>query len=113
VPKSAVALRSRTSLVIDIEAVRRGQIRWLCLEQLDHARPDVMTDLALLAIIQVVYPNAQHVELRRELDYLKRSFLLTIEVNGEMWHLNLTYQGIDIVEYTSTCPDGIKRPLRH
>lgn len=108
--KSAVALRSTTSIGIDIEAVRRRQIRWLCLEQLDHARPDVMTDLALLAIIQVVYPNARHIELRRELDYLKLSSLLTIEVNNEIWHLNLTCQGVDVVEYTSTCPDGIGRP---
>lgn len=108
--KPAIALRNTPLVGIDIEAVRRGQIRWLCLEQLDRIRPDVMTELALLAIIQVVYPNASHIELRRELDYLKLCTLLTISSKLDMWHLTLTYQGIDVVEYTSECPDGIGRP---
>lgn len=110
--KSAAALRDTSVVGIDTEAVRREQIRWLCLYQLDSVRPDVMTDLALLAVIQAVYPNANHIELRRELDYLKLCTLLTITSKRDIWHLTLTYQGVDVVEYTSECPDGIGRPSR-
>jgi len=109
VPKSA-ALRNIPTIGIDFEAVRRGHIRWLCLYQIDAVRPDVLTDVALLALIQTVYLDASHIELKRHLDYLKLCTLLTVGVKGKMWHLKLTYQGVDIVEYTSACPDGISRP---
>lgn len=90
--------------------IRREQVRWFCLCQLDRARPEAMTDEALLALVQAVYPDASRTELRREADYLKMRELLTITVKGGVWHMKLTWQGIDIVEYTTSCPAGICRP---
>lgn len=77
------------------ETVRREQMRGLCLGALDSARPNVMTDLALLPLINRVYPDADRAELRRELDYLALSDMLTIHINFEIWHLKLTGLGIN------------------
>ncbi len=90
--------------------IRRERMRWFCLCQLDQARPEAMTDEALLALVQAVYPDTSRTELRREADYLKMRELLMITVKGGVWHMKLTWQGIDIVEYTTSCPAGIGRP---
>ena len=92
--------------------IRREQIRWFCLRQLDRVRPGAATDEALLALVQAIYPDATRTELRREADYLKMRELLTLTDESGIWHLKLTYQGIDIVEYTTSCPAGISRPLQ-
>lgn len=91
--------------------VRREHMRWLCLQHLDDSRPEKMVDLALLALIRSVYPDTDRRELRRELDYLALQGLLTIAEKEERWRLKLTYQGVDVVEFTSHCPPGIGRPV--
>lgn len=90
--------------------VRREHLRWLCLRHLDVVRPERMADLALLALIQSVYADADIVELRRQLDYLEMQNLLTITGKDGHWQIKLTHQGVDLVEYTSHCPPGIGRP---
>lgn len=90
--------------------IRREHIRWLLLLHLDTARPEKTTDLALLAGIQAIYSSASRRELRRELDYLALKSLLTIREKSGIWQLKLTFQGIDVVEFTSDCPAGIRRP---
>lgn len=69
-----------------------------------------MADAALLPLIQAVYPDAGSRELRRELDYLMECGLLTIAEEHETWRLKLTREGIDLVQYTTSCPPGIGRP---
>lgn len=90
---------------------RREQIRWLGLVHLDMARPQQMTDAALLAAVRAVYPDANQRELQRELDYLMERGLLAIVDDSGIWRLKLTYQGIDIVQFTTPCPPGIGRPI--
>lgn len=90
--------------------VRRGHARWLCLIHLDAARPEAISDAALLALVRSVYPDALMAELRRELDYLAMLGLVTVTDTGGVWHSKLTWQGVDIVEYTAPCPPGIHRP---
>lgn len=100
-PDEAFALRK----------VRREHLRWLVLRWLDASRPEKVADVALLAIAQTVYADATIQELRRELDYLADQHLLHLSEKGGRWYLKLTYQGVDVVEYTSQCPAGVARPI--
>lgn len=90
--------------------IRREHVRWLCLVETGRVRPELLVDLALLAIVRAVYADATIKELRRELDYLAMQNLLTITSNGSRWQLKPTYQGVDVVEFTSPCPSGVGRP---
>ena len=92
------------------ERTRREQIRWVSLQHLDEVRPQQVTDAALLPLIQAVYPTATGRELQRELDYLMACGLVTIGDEYGIWRLKLTKEGIDIVQYTTPCPQGIGRP---
>ncbi|MDF1483712.1 hypothetical protein PY257_00635 [Ramlibacter sp. H39-3-26] len=114
-PKSAAATTfavfgSLPALVAGQQRAKREQVRWLSLLHLDAARPQQMADAALLPLVQSVYADVTTHELRRELDYLAEHGLLVITAYHELWRLKLTYQGIDIVEYTTPCPPGIGRP---
>lgn len=93
-----------------LERVRREHVRWLCLVYLDHFRPAPTKDTALLAAVQADYPDATLLELRRSLDYLESHGLLAVKERGDRWLLKLTWQGIDLVEYTSPALLGIGRP---
>lgn len=110
VPKPAIASAPESLLTLHV-MVRHEQLRWVSLQQLDVARPEAMTDEALLGLARSVYPDASSRELRRELDYLEDHGLLRIERRSDFWHLKLTWQGVDVVEYTSECPAGIGRPF--
>lgn len=90
--------------------VRREHLRWQCLVYLDTVRPSTMMDSALLPLIRSGYPDATGIELRRALDYLELRGLLGIEKTDAGWGLRLTYQGIDVVDFTSACLPGIGRP---
>ena len=94
-----------------LRKVRREHLRWSALRWLDASRPEKMADEALLAIVQTIYADATIQELRRELDYLADQNLLHVSEKGGRWYLKLTYQGVDVVEYTSQCPAGIARPF--
>lgn len=110
---TAVAVSARVAeppLVAVGQRVRRGQVRWLCLLNLDAARPEQMRERALLALVRDVYPDASAHELRRELDYLSMHGLLSIEMGRTQWRVKLSWRGIDVVEYTCECPAGIGRP---
>ena len=89
---------------------RREHIRWLSLLLINEARPAAPTDSNMLACIQSEYHDATIAELRKELDYLRLRGLLTLTESFPRWHLHLTYQGVDIVEYNSSDVVGIARP---
>lgn len=94
-----------------VAKVRRETMRWLILNTVNISRPQGMYTEALLPIIQAVYPDATHLELRRELDYLEERELLAIEKDPlDRWFLNLRRYGIEVVEYTCPCDPGIARP---
>ena len=113
--KSTVAVpkdQAAGSNVVTLQArVRHEHVRWLSLLHLDVSRPEKMADLALLALIQTVYPDATLRELRRELDYLADHELLKVTEKSGGWYLKLTWRGVDLVEFTSPCPPGIGRPV--
>lgn len=92
------------------QRVRRETIRWLLLKKLDRARPKHASETALLTDLRQHWPDSDLAETRRELDYLKLRGLLVIKKKAGTWLAKLTREGIDLVEYTSTCDPGIARP---
>jgi hypothetical protein len=91
--------------------VRRESLRWFLLTALNHARPQGMYTEALLPIMQSVYPDATHLEIRTELDYLQERGLVEIAKDPtDRWFARLDRYGIDVVEYTVPCDPGIARP---
>lgn len=97
--------------MIDMKKVRRETIRWQALLTLNNGRPIGAWEIVVLSVIQASYPDATHMEVRRELDYLEERSLVEIHREpGGRWHAKLTRAGIDLVEYTTECDPGIARP---
>ena len=99
---------------IDLEKVRREEIRWRLLKALDAGRPHSVTEALLLAVLDDVHLTVTELELRRELDYLRDRGLVTItgEIDND-WQADLTRDGIDVVEYTVEVEPGIARPPKN
>lgn len=96
---------------VDLLRVRREAMRWHLLTTINVARPDGIYTEALLPVIQSVYPNATHKEVRVELDYLEAREMLTIKRDPvDRWFVDLTRWGIDFVEYAIDAQPGISRP---
>lgn len=94
-----------------ITKARREAIRWHLLSAINVSRPIGIYTEALLPIIQSVYPDATHQEIRRELDYLEeREMVRIIRDPMERWFVDLTRTGIDFVEYTIEAQPGVARP---
>ena len=90
---------------------RREAMRWHLLSATNVSRPVGIYTEALLPIIQSVYPDATHQEVRRELDYLEERELCKIHRDPmDRWFVDLTRCGIDYVEYTVDSQPGIARP---
>lgn len=99
---------------IDVTRVRREDLRWQLLLTLNNARPLGTFEEVLLSVARAVYPDATHIEIRRELDYLEHRALVRIDRRPDgRWHADLTREGIDIAEYTSDCQPGIARPAKY
>ena len=90
---------------------RREAIRWHLLSAIDLSRPVGIYTEALLPIINSVYPDATHQEIRRELDYLEARETVRIDRDPmDRWFVDLTRTGIEFVEYTIDAQPGIARP---
>ncbi|MEG0149207.1 MAG: hypothetical protein RR701_07475 [Comamonas sp.] len=90
---------------------RREAMRWHLLSAINVSRPVGIYTEALLPIIQSVYPDATHQEVRRELDYLEERELCKIRRDPmDRWFVDLSRCGIDYVEYTIEAQPGIARP---
>ena len=90
---------------------RREAMRWHLLSATNVSRPVGIYTEALLPIIQSVYPDATHQEVRRELDYLEERELCKIHRDPmDRWFVDLSRCGIDYVEYTIDAQPGIARP---
>ena len=90
---------------------RREAMRWHLLSAINVSRPVGIYTEALLPIIQSVYPDATHLEVRRELDYLEERELCKIHRDPmDRWFVDLSRCGIDYVEYTIDAQPGIARP---
>lgn len=91
--------------------IRREAIRWHLLSAINLSRPIGIYTEPLLAIIQSVYPDATHQEVRVHLDYLEEREMVKIKKDPmDRWAVDLTRTGIDCVEYTIDCQPGVARP---
>jgi len=94
-----------------IARARRGAIRWHLISAANVSRPVGIYTEALLSIIQSVYTDATHKEIRTELDYLEERKLVKIQRDPtDRWFVDLTRDGVDVAEYTVECDPGIDRP---
>jgi hypothetical protein len=95
-----------------LQKARREAIRWHLLSIANISRPEGINTSAMLPVIQGVYPDATHSEIRCEIDYLAERDLVTIKQDPlDSWVVKLTRYGIDVVEYTVDVEPGINRPL--
>ena len=99
------------TFAIAVLKARREAIRWHLLSAVNLSRPVGIFTEALLPIIQSVYPDATHKEIRRELDYLEAREMVTIARDPtDRWFVDLTRTGIEFVEYTIDAQPGVARP---
>ena len=90
---------------------RREAMRWHLLSAINVSRPVGIYTEALLPIIQSVYPDATHQEIRKELDYLEAREMCVIARDPmDRWFVDLTRTGIEFVEYTIDAQPGVARP---
>ncbi len=98
-------------MYIDMARIRRENIRWHLLSAVNLSRPVGIYTEALLPIVQSVYGDATHQEVRRELDYLEEREMVRIARDPtDRWFVALTRTGIDFVEYTIEGQPGVARP---
>lgn len=99
---------------IDMERARVEQIRWICLDALQHGRPYPVAEPLILGAIQGVPIQCSALDLRRELDYLADRGLVSLKrLEGSPWQAEITRAGVDVVEYTVAVDPGIARPRKY
>jgi hypothetical protein len=100
--------------MVDHQKIRRETLRWNILLTLNNARPIGAYEELIQSTVQAVFGDATAMEVRRELDYLADRALihLTKEPSGR-WFSDLSRDGVDVVEYTTTCDPGIGRPAKY
>ena len=99
---------------IDLLKTRRSSMRWHLMNALDKARPIGAMDTLLLDVMREIYPDATPNEPHQQMDYLEDLGMIDVvkQPDGH-WHGCLTAKGVDVVEYTSDCPQGIARPAKY
>lgn len=102
------------SIKLDMDKVRRENLRWLMLLGLHNAAPYGAYEEILLSIAHAMYPDATQLEVRRALDYLEDRRMVELDKRPDgRWHADMTRLGTDIAEYTAQCDPGIARPERY
>lgn len=100
--------------MVDLEKVRRENMRWMVLLTLHNASPIGAYEELVLSTLQAVHQDTTPLEVRRQLDYLADRGLVQLrkEPAGRWW-ADLTRDGTDVVEYTVECDPGIARPPKY
>lgn len=101
-------------MTIDLNKVRRENLRWYLLLALYNARPEEVCEEIVQGTMWAIYPDASPLEVRQQLDYLSDRELVELrkEPSGRWW-ADLTRYGTDIVEYTVDVEPGIARPVKY
>jgi hypothetical protein len=96
---------------IDIEQKRREEARWRILRMLDAGRPiGCSEDILRRGLNDIKIPFSAN-EVRREMQYLRDRDLIILEgEDSDTWFGQLTWHGIDFIEYTIPAEPGIARP---
>lgn len=94
----------------NLQATRRYQLRWAILAALYSTRFEQASDSVLHSMLHSQW-QATMKEIRAELDYLANAKLLNVERHAVHWQSQLTWHGVDFVEYTvDDKREGIARP---
>ncbi|WP_229765763.1 hypothetical protein [Stenotrophomonas maltophilia] len=102
------------SIKLDMDRVRREQLRWVMLLALHNASPYGAFEEILISTAQALHPDATQLEVRRALEYLKDRCMVSLDKKPDgRWWADLTRLGTDIVEYTAQCEPGIARPEKY
>lgn len=96
--------------VYDIARAEREHLRWIILSALWHSNPYGCNEQILVRTAQDVPLRVTSDMVRRESDYLKNRGLIEINQENPLWHMKLTANGVDVVEYREASPSGIARP---
>lgn len=97
---------------LDYEKARREELRWLILRALSAARPVGTSESIIRNAVEPVVADVTLTEIRRELDYLEKRDLVSVERDRPAWFARINNHGIDLVEYTVDCRPGIARPKK-
>lgn len=99
---------------LDPVRARRELMRWYLLLAIYHARPESVCEAILEGTIRALYADTTAVEIRQQLDYLAHRELIALrkEPAGRWW-VELSRDGVDLVEYTTDCQPGIARPAKY
>lgn len=92
------------------EANRRELTRWLVLMTAHVCRPLDAPFQTILRVVQEAYKNASEHEIKLAVEYLKKSGHVIHRCEKGFNFVELTRQGIDMVEYTIPAEPGIYRP---
>lgn len=100
---------------VDVTKIRRESMRWYLLTSLNHGEPIGCGDVMLKSIMEEIFtPPVTATELHQQLAYLEKCELVIVDKKPDgHWHARLTAQGINVVEYASGCPEGVKRPPKY
>lgn len=99
---------------LDPARTRRETLRWYLLLAIYHARPNEACEAIIEATLRSLYPDTTALEIRQQLDYLAHRRLIELrkEPAGRWW-VELSRDGVDVVEYTTDCEAGIARPIKY
>lgn len=93
------------------EYLRRQEIRWRILRVADIGRPMPVSESLMWRALDDAALLLTAKELRREILYLQDKKLLRFEVNPrDKGSIELTADGVDVVEYSAPAPVGVERP---
>jgi hypothetical protein len=96
--------------LIDIARAEREQLRWLVLAALWHARPYGATEDLLLRCAAEIPLRAGVADVRRELDWLAKRELVTLDRDGPVWQAAIDAAGEDVYDHRVPAPSGLARP---
>ena len=89
-------------------------IRWNVLVAANSARPAPVSETLVLSMIQAIPIECDATQLRREFDYLEGRGLISVKrLEVAPWLIGLSWEGVDLVDYTAESVPGIARPKKY
>lgn len=92
---------------------QREEARWRILRTIYAGRPIALLDTMIWRTLHDLSLPLSLADVQRELDYLESRKLVELKkLDDDTWLAELTWHGVDVVEYTVDCGPGIARPRK-
>lgn len=99
---------------MDMQRTLTETIRWNVLAAANSARPALVSEMLVLSMIQAIPIECEAIDLRREFDYLEGRGLISVKrLEVAPWLIGLSWEGVDLVDYTTESVPGIARPKKY